>query len=377
MSHAISWPTANAAIPVLDPLRITQVKPWQQELHASMAFVDEKNDVAANVPASLQPVPADYSKLAFYPDRWKKAGADFNMLAWEGTSIVFLTTKGQYNSAQVTAFVKRLDDGWATYAKLIGQQPRRFKTIHDKPVICAIPKSNLSCGYGCGFVGATGIEASAFYSIDLPRFQENPDSFQHYYFYEMGRNYFVFGDRHSLFTTGFAVFMRYVCMDRLKCKDLDAGTRRTIERCEQIYADSDIGFFDAFTNLGAGEKSNRLKDANGRRISPSDQPVMYATAMLKLRRDYGGDQFVKTFYHSLRQCSPERAKNIKSAQTQAMNWLVCASVAAGKDLTPVFADRWRMPLSKEQRQIMGRTDWTSKTIQIKQLVADLIAVAAP
>ena len=41
----------------------------------------------------------------------------------------------------------------------------------------------------------------------------------HYYFYEMGRNFYTFGDRHSLFITGYAVFMRYACMDALKCED--------------------------------------------------------------------------------------------------------------------------------------------------------------
>lgn len=326
---------------------------------------------ADNDARKILPVKTNYQRLAFYPDRWQKAEADFEMLAWEGSHVVFLTKKGEYKADQVTAFVKRLDDGWQTYSELIGEQPRRFKAINGKPVICAIPKADLSCGYGCGFVGATGIEASAFYSIDLPNFQIYPKSFQHYYFYEMGRNYFVFGDRHSLFTTGYAVFMRYVCMDRLKCKDLDVRTRETIERCEEAYAKSDIAFFDAFTNLGAGEKANRLKDANGRTISPSDQPVMYATAMLKLHRDYGGDDFVRKFYHALRKSAPAKAKDIESAQTQVFNWLVCASIAAEKDLTSVFADRWRMPLSDGQRQIMKNTDWTADALDVRKLVASL------
>ncbi|MCC9642483.1 family 20 glycosylhydrolase [Rhodopirellula sp. JC740] len=321
---------------------------------------------------ALTPVLADYAKLAFYPDRWKKAEADFEMLAWEGENVVFLTKKGNYSREELTAFVKRLDDGWGTYSELVGQQPRQFKAIHNKPVICALPQADLSCGHGCGYVGATGIEASAFYSTDLPNFQKDPSSFRHYYFYEMGRNFFVFGDRHSLFTTGYAVFMRYVCMDRLKCKDLDARTRKTIERCEEIYANSDIGFYEAFTNLGDGEKANRLKDAEGRTIHPSDQPVMYATAMLKLRRDHGGDEFVKRFYHTLRQCKPAKATNIESAKTQAFNWLVSASFAAEEDLTPVFADRWRMPMTDNQRRIMKQMDWSTDA-PVREVVATLVA----
>lgn len=327
----------------------------------------------APVQPAIEPVDTNYEKLAFYPDRWRRSGAAFEMLAWEGPHIVFVTKKGDYNAEELTAFVKRLDDGWQTYAELVGRQPRPFKTINSKPVICALPQSHLSCGYGCGYVGATGIEASAFYSVDLPNFQQDTSSFQHYYFYEMGRNYFVFGDRHSLFTTGYAVFMRYVCMDRLQCTDRDARTRATIERCEEIYAKSKLGFFDAFTNLGSGEKANRLKDADGRTISPSDQPVMYATAMMKLRRDHGGDNFVRKFYHALDGCDAARATSIKTAQTQAFNWLVCASIAAETDLTSVFADRWRLPLTESQRQVMKRVDWTVSSLSAREIVASLMA----
>ncbi|MEM8735503.1 MAG: sulfatase-like hydrolase/transferase, partial [Planctomycetota bacterium] len=320
----------------------SELAAWMRSVVGSLNGVDYDDKTVAS---KIQPKEADYSQLAFYPQRWKDAGIGFDMLAWEGKQVVLMTKPGEYDAAEITAFVQRLDQGWATYSELVGKQPRKLKAFNGKPVICAIPKSNLSCGYGCGYVGGTGIEASAFYSIDLPNFRKQPESFQHYYFYEMGRNFFVFGDRHSLFTTGYAVFMRYVCMDRLRCKDLDEQTRKTIERCEAIYAESELGFFDAFTNLGAGEKSNRLSDRDGRTIGPSDQPVMYATAMLKLRNDYGGDDFVKRFYHSLRRCKPVRASSIETAQTQIYNWLVCASIAAGEDLSSVFADRWRLPMT--------------------------------
>ncbi|MEW4562067.1 family 20 glycosylhydrolase [Bremerella sp. JC770] len=321
---------------------------------------------------AIQPFPVDYARLAFYPDRWKQAGADFQMLGWEGHHVVFVTKQGDYNADQITAFVKRLDDGWDTYAELIGKQPRRFKMINEKPVICAIPQSNLSCGYGCGYVGATGIEASAFYNVDWPAFKMQPSRFQHYYFYEMGRNYFVFGDRHSLFTTGFGVFMRYVCMDKLNCVDNDLKTRKTIEGCEEIYARSDVSFFDAFTNLGSGEKSNRLRNAEGHPIAPSDQPVMYAAAMLKLRKDYGGDAWVRKFYHRLQECKPAKANDMESAKTQVYNWLVCASAAAGRDLSPVFADRWRMPLTASQKQVMANVTWSEERLSVAKVVDQLL-----
>lgn len=319
-----------------------------------------------------QPVKMDYSTVAFYPKRWVEAEVDFDMLAWQGEHVAFLTQPGEYDKRRMSEFVRILDRGWQTQENLVGKGPRLFRQFDGKPTICALPKTNLSCGYGCGYVGSTGIEVAGFYNKDWPAFREDPDAFAHYYFYEMGRNFYVFGDRHSLFTTGYAVFMRYVCMDRLGCKDNDLQTRKTIESCEQIYADSDIDFLDAFTNLSSDEKGNRLSDPAGKRVYPSDQPVMYATAMLKLRQDHGGDAWVKKFFHALRECKAFRAKDAKSATPQLMNWLVCASAAAEKDLSPLFADRWRMPLTKVQREIMSRTDWTDSNLSVAKIVDDLL-----
>ncbi|WP_231615629.1 sulfatase family protein [Novipirellula artificiosorum] len=129
----------------------------------------------------------------------------------------------------------------------------------------------------------------------------------------------------------------------------------------------------SFTNLGSGEKANRLEDTTGQAISPSDQPGMYATAMLELRRDYGGDKWVTKFCHALRRCKPARATDVESAKSQVLNWRVCASFAAGKDLTPIFADRWRMPLTDNQRQIMKRTAWSEHNVNVTKLVGDLVA----
>jgi len=238
--------------------------------------------------AAEEPTKVDYSSIAFYPKRWETAQIDFNMLAWDGEHVTFLAKEGKYDEKQMASFIQVLDKGWQTQQELVGRSPKLFRQLNGKPTICAIPKLGLSCGYGCGYVGSTGIEVAGFYEHDWPAFQANPDHFAHYYFYEMGRNFYVYKHRHSLFTTGYAVFIRYVCMDIVGCNDSNLKTRKIIEQCEEIYAESDIPFLDAFTTFGAQEKQNRLLDKQGKVIAPSDQPVMYATAMLKLRKDYGG-----------------------------------------------------------------------------------------
>jgi hypothetical protein len=310
-------------------------------------------------PAELKPgTPVDYGKLAFYPERWKQHKLSTQLVPWEGRHVVLLTTRDDLDRAVMARFVERLDGGWKVYADLVHSSPGPFKQLRGKPTIAALPRGDLSCGYGCGYIGVTGIEVAGFYDHDYPLVQKEPDAFAHYYFYEMGRNYYTFGDRHSLFITGYAVFMRIVCMDALGCKDPDRATRDAIERAEALCARSDLGFLRALTTLdGLDEKAPRLKDADGRAMEPSDQPVIYAAAMLKLRRDCGGDAWVKRFFAELAKCPEVKPESKDAALRQSYSWLVAASCAAKRDLTPVFVDRWRFPLAEETRKALAAVDW--------------------
>jgi len=328
---------------------------------------------ATTVSALTPGAAIDYRPLAFYPERWTERKIDTHLYPWEGKQVVLLTTATNFDATLMSRFLERLDGGWSLYRELAGRSPEDFKQLNGKAVIAAVPDDNLTCGFGCGYIGLSGIEVSGFYGSDYPLLRENRAAFPHYYFYEMGRNFYLFGDRHSLFITGYAVFMRYVCMDTLNCTDPDLETRRTIERCEELYAASDIPFLDAFTNLGSGEKAHRLKDRDGREVSPSDQPVMYATAMLKLRKENGGDPWVKRFCAQLLSCPEIKAENPEGAEKQSLNWLVAASVAAGKDLSPVFCDRWRMPLKPAIRQALENTDWKKPALSAGSIVKAFLA----
>lgn len=319
--------------------------------------------------------PIDFKPLAMFPHRWEQQGFSTQLIPWEGQRVVFLTTSADFDKRVMTRLVGRLDAGWRYYEEITGRRPRTLRQFHGKTTMAAVPSMKLTCGLGCGMIGATGIEFAGFYNHDYRKMSRDPEVFPHYFFYEMGRNYYTFGDRHSLFITGFAVFMRYVCMDRFHLKDADLATRRTIEKCEAAYAASDVTFLDAFTNFGHGknspEKSNRLKDEHGKTIYPSDQPVMYATAMLKLRRDYGGDAWVKQFFTQLARCPAVKPNTEKAALRQCLNWVVSASAAAGKDLTSIFVDRWRMPMSEGVRKTLEKVDWKRGDLDAGAVIASL------
>jgi len=306
------------------------------------------------------PVPVeamDYSQLAFFPDRWINAGVPMKMYAWKGEEVCFLTQTNDLDPALMTAFVGNLDRGYKFYREMVGARPIPIRVWLDKPVIASVPSSRLTCGFACGYVGTTGIEVSNFVN-DYKAVKRNPNSMAHYYYYEMGRNYYVFGSRHNAFVTGFAVFMRYCCLENLIIVDNDRRAREAIDKAIDAFEKSDLGFVKAFTPAdGLSEKAPRFQRYSG----PCDQPVMYASAMLKLRRDYGGDQFVKRFYHAVRQM-PEMgagSRNPQDAHKQCLTWMISASYAAKQDLSELFADRWRLPVSKKLRSIMKEIDWQS------------------
>ena len=333
------------------------------------------SDLQARDVAPLQPGSAfDYSKLAFQPESWKKRGLSLKLIPWAGTNVVFLTTEATLDPVLMGIWVSRLDAGWQLYADLTGRVPTPSRQFEGKATIAAVPGYDLTCGAGCGFVGATGIELAMFYDHNYPELKVRPDAMPHYVFYEMGRNYYTFGDRHSCFVTGFAVFMRYVCMDALKCDDTDAETRKVIEGVEPRFSGSGLTFLDLFTMIGLDEKRSRIKDGSGKVIEPSDQPVCYASAMLRLRRENGGDGWVKQFFHELATCPSSNPNTKEGALNQCWLWLLCSNVAAQKDLSPVFVGEWKLPIAEGTRVALGRIDWKKKGLSLKEVVGTVAPV---
>ena len=312
--------------------------------------------------------PIDYTRFAIQPRSWKSRGLSLELTPWEGKKVVFLTTDAKLDHGLMGIWVSRLDEGWQLYADLTGRSPGAFHQINGKPTIAAVPTAAVTCGAGCGYIGVTGIELAMFYDANYPQLRARPNSMPHYAFYEMGRNYYTFGDRHSCFITGFAVFMRYVCMDTLKCEDPEAGLRKTIEGVERRFAKSKLSFLDLFTNTTwKNEKAGRIKDDAGYDIEPSDQPVCYAAAMLRLRRENGGNAWVKRFFQYLATCPESDQATEAGALKQGLHWLISASLAARKDLSGVFADDWHYPLTAAQRDVLRTTNWQEAGLTVAKV----------
>ena len=89
--------------------------------------------IALSATAHAEPgAPIDYSKLAFYPEKWKAGGFAMELVPWQGDKIVFLTTTDKHDPATMTAFVGHLDAGWKLYADLTGGTPTHHRQVDGR-----------------------------------------------------------------------------------------------------------------------------------------------------------------------------------------------------------------------------------------------------
>jgi hypothetical protein len=69
-----------------------------RELKASLVCAVALVSFVASKAAELKPGdPVDYGKMSFNPGEWTKKKIDPMMLPWEGSNVVFLTTKGEFD----------------------------------------------------------------------------------------------------------------------------------------------------------------------------------------------------------------------------------------------------------------------------------------
>jgi hypothetical protein len=79
--------------------------------------------------------------------------------------------------------------------------------------------------------------------------------------------------------------------------------------------------------------------------------------MLQLWREHGGNAWLRRFCHQLRGCPGAPDSNPEGARRQSWNWYLAASVAAQCDLSGVFVNDWRLPLSDGARQALAAVNW--------------------
>jgi len=266
---------------------------------------------------------------------------------WKGKHVVVLVSRTDLDPAVMARLVGVLDRVFEYYRDMTGSTPTKLKatSYEDRQTIATVDRT---CGAGCAYVGAAGIELMNSYFNDLYRGIEKRKEFDQVVFYEFGRNFFFYNDQiqyrsdasNRPVVTGYAVFMRFMAMEA-------AGVNGAAFRGKPFPEFRRVveGLVDAY------EGDSKLTWENTLRIDRAPKNPMglngtdlFASFLFRLRRDYGGDPFVKRLWREV-----ARRPKAKSTQEAIDNFVVASSVAADRDLGPLFADRWKWPVSPAAR----------------------------
>jgi hypothetical protein len=327
--------------------------------------------VKAAEPESNLIEPEEETYVPFSPSEWAAGGFSTDYYAWTGDEITLMTTTDALDVETMSSLVSYLDAAWALYRDFTGWSPSPGNRVNGKPVIAAIEDGAPTCGRGCGVVGGEGIQIASFYDLDYPRLLTDPTDIPHLFFYEMGRNYTTFGDKFSNFGTGFSVFMRYVSIDKLGVNDSDVSERQKIDDAIDVYVSSGYySFLETFTlGYGYDEKAARIPGGG-------DQPVMFASAMLKMWKLFG-DDWLRAFYREVVTCPNGGHTTQEGARINALSWFASASKAAGQDLSPLFVNQWRMILTPEEQAVLAGVNWTNPSVDAGDIVQAMLYAAKP
>lgn len=258
------------------------------------------------------------------------------LIPWQGHKIVVLVEKGVHRSPRVmNKLVGGLDAAFTYYANTTGQLPTAAHNLNGRDEIAEVTNT---CGAGCGFLGATGIEIQTQYFEDLYNQAARSNLFIQVPFYELGRNFWFWSPQLQFHApdqdpvvTGFAVWMRF----------------RSMAAAGVLGAPFNGVPFDVFTSqveglTGIYEADPSLTFAGT--LAQAKSPGLYggtdfwASIMMQLAARHGDQGFVQRFWQA--------ATTLPAATTTTeavTNWVHAASTAACVDLSPVFYDRWGFP----------------------------------
>ena len=235
----------------------------------------------------------------------------------------------------MTKLVKALDRAWKYYATTTGPLPVTAHSLNGRDEVAEV---STTCGAGCGYLGATGIEIQTSYFEALYRQIAEDNLYDQIPFYELGRNFWFWSPQLEFkspdqdpVVTGFAVWMRFRSMAAAHVKGAPFnGTPFRVFASQvaalagQYEADPSLTFADTL----AMDKSPGL-------YGGAD---FWASLMTQLADRHGGQTFVRRFWR--------RADTLPSASstTDAVtNWVRDARYAACTNLRRVFYRRWGFP----------------------------------
>lgn len=284
-------------------------------------------------------------KISPYPQTYSSyASGLLNLFAWEGdwqgNKVMILSRNSNLNRTTMFKWLKVVDTAYGYYKACTGRDPAPFAPtyIDNHTTIADVP---VTCGAGCSYIGATGIEiTSSSFDVNYEVINDY-NQFDHLCFYEFGRNFWFYGSKLDYKETGsfpiagaFAVFM-----GSMEGRDAVGVEGSTVNG--ETYAQQKARFAN-FLNLYLADPT-----LNWSNTFAIDQGVpgycnaadLFTSMCMKLKADYGGDYFLKNIWKNA-----ALRPDATTTQDAVDNFFLAVCATANKNLTALFQS-WRFPLS--------------------------------
>ncbi|TVR14485.1 MAG: DUF2341 domain-containing protein, partial [Planctomycetota bacterium] len=259
-----------------------------------------------------------------------------------GEHVVVLSRSDDLQAAAVQQLLDGLDAGWAYYASVTDRQPDAFFTYDGSPTIAEVPNGS-TCGAGCGYLGASGIELTADTFATLYNGVANSNVFDQAVFYEMGRNFWFYGDPLNyhdsddqwVVATGYAVFMRFMSMQAAGVIGGPFNGHSFADFKEEVR-----GLIDTYLADEDADWESTLRQglgvSNSMGLGGTD---LFASFLFRLTDMYGTDMVERIWQEA------GALSTASDTQTAVDNLIRSASHAVEKNLVPLFIS-WRWPVSQ-------------------------------
>lgn len=254
------------------------------------------------------------------------------LVPWQGEKVTVLSQAGvTRDGGAMTRLVSALDRAYRFYADMTGREPDPYFTLNGRDTIAQV---SATCGAGCGYLGATGVEiANSFFESMYAAVLQH-DYYDQIPFYELGRNFYYFGEQLGFHEpdadpvgTGFAVWMRFESMDAAVVEG-DSSFQQLKETAKSL-----VDYYESHPSITFADTL-----AQNRSPAALNGTDFWASLMMRLADRYGGDRFIKRFWHKVATLGPAT-----STAGAVANWQQAASFAACADLSSVFYIRWGFP----------------------------------
>lgn len=286
--------------------------------------------------------------------------AKLQLHAWTGQRVAILTQSADLDAATLAEMTTKLDAVYDFYAKTTSREPQKGKLYDGRLTVAEV---NETCGAGCGYLGAGGIELTRETFKTLYDGVKNRHEWDQAICYEFGRNFWFYGDAleykdlgdvQRSVTTGYAVFMRFAAMEAAQMQGGPFRDKSFANFKTQVEELVDLYEKDPALNWGNTLRLDKAP-ANPLGLNGTD---LFAGFLFRLR--HMGD---KDFLTRLWQEAAKRPK-AQSTQDALDNFVIAACAGATKNLSQIFTQRWRWPLSEAAQDEVKRRFGAPVTLEI-------------